>query len=36
MNDYIAKPVKSTTMAAALEKWLPRKAGEEHLDHPMN
>ena len=23
MNDYIAKPVKSSTMAAALEKWLP-------------
>jgi CheY-like chemotaxis protein len=28
MNDYIAKPVKSTTVAAALEKWLPRKVSE--------
>jgi CheY-like chemotaxis protein len=27
MNDYIAKPVKSTTIAAALEKWLPQKTG---------
>jgi signal transduction histidine kinase/ActR/RegA family two-component response regulator len=34
MSDYIAKPVKSTTMAAALEKWLPPilLGGS----HPMN
>ena len=27
MNDYISKPVKTTAVADALEKWLPRKQG---------
>jgi two-component system sensor histidine kinase/response regulator len=27
MNDYISKPVKASTVADALEKWLPRKQG---------
>jgi CheY-like chemotaxis protein len=27
MNDYISKPVKTTTVADALEKWLPWKQG---------
>ena len=28
MNDYISKPVKTSTVADALEKWLPKKQGE--------